>query len=239
MLPNVPWKQEPVVQQGWERLIREIEARTGEASDGDTLEEKMEYYDAKIHARGLSALGSHVDLTLAFLLSTGRLCLAQLHEVVLSEPGAACYFGDPEVASVEMLALCAQTAFDPLAVSAVQGYAAMGYDPDSSTLRGDRLVHLAAESGRLEMTKALLVLGADPNARDASGNTALHRVLASELPALLMRDTAKTLIRCGASTKAVNLSGMSVENLLVSMGWNQMAQVGTLTLPCPGSLRLS
>lgn len=239
MLPDLPWKKEPTVQLGWERLIQEIEARTGLPCDGDTLEEKMEFYDSMVQSNGLSAFGSHVDLALAFLLSTGRLCLEQLHEVIEQQPEAAAYFGDPEVASLEMLALCAQTTFDPLVVSAVSEYARFDYDPDAMTQSGDRLLHLAAESGRIEMVRALLAIGANPNACDREGNSALHRVLLSDMAQLPMREMTKTLLACGASSLAVSGSGMLVEDILRSMGWTGLANAPLAPQPSRGSYRPS
>lgn len=239
MLPEMPWKEEPVVQRGWERLIQEIESRTGLRGDGDTLEEKMAFLDSKVESRGFSAFGSHVELTLAFLLATGRLCLVQLHEVIEEQPDAASFFGDIESASIEMLALCAQTAFDPLMRPAVAEFARFGYDPNQATSQNDHLLHLAAESGRLEMARALLAIGAHPNLRDPRGCTALHRVLSSDLPQLAMREMAQALVDCGASLEAVSEQGVSPRQLLVSLGWNRMAASPPKSLPASGSRRLS
>lgn len=238
MLPDAPWKQEPAVQRGWARLIQEIEVRTGLACDGDTLEEKMEFYDSQVQSNGLSAFGTHVDLALAFLLSTGRLCLAQLHDVIDQQPEAAAYFGDPEVASLEMLALCAQTTFDPLVVSAVSEYARFGYDPDAITKSGDRLLHLAAETGRIEMVRSLLAIGANPNAPDKEGMTTLHRTLLSDLPRLEMRQIVQTLVSCGAAVHVVSHSGLSVASILSSLGWKDIENL-SCSLPSWGSQRPS
>lgn len=239
MLPDMPWKKEPVVQRGWERLIQEIESRTGLRGDGDTLEEKMIFLDSKVEARGFSAFGSHVDLALSFLLATGRLCLLQLHEMLEEQPDAARFFGDIEAASIEMLALCAQTTFDPLMRPAVAEFSRLGYDPNQPTSQNDRLLHLAAESGRLEMVKALLAIGADPNLRDAHGFTALHRLLSSDLPKLSMCELIRDLIDCGASLDTVSLQGITPRELLVSQGLNHLAPSSPRSLPAMGSRRTS
>lgn len=239
MLPEMPWKKDPVVQKGWERLIKEIESRTGIKGDGDTLEEKMEFLDSKVESRGFSAFGSHIELTLAFLINTSRLCLSQLHEVVEEQPEAIQLFGDLEAASIEMLAICAQTAFDPLMRPAIAEFAKFGYDPNQATNSDDRLLHLAVEAGRMEMSNALLAIGANPNELDGNGLTALHRLLSSEIHRLPMREMAKTLIDCGASLDLPSSAGITPREMLLNMGWETLACTVNRRLSASGSRRFS
>lgn len=239
MLPEMPWKKDPIVQKGWERLIKEIESRTGIKGDGDTLEEKMEFLDSKVESRGFSAFGSHIELTLAFLINTSRLGLSQLHEVVEEQPEAIQLFGDLETASIEMLAICAQTAFDPLMRPAIAEFAKFGYDPNQATRHNDRLLHLAVEAGRVEMANALLAIGANPNEVDGKGMTALHRLLYSDVHRLPMRAMAQTLIDCGASLDVSCVAGVTPREMLSNMGWDHLAGSVNRRLSASGSRRFS
>lgn len=239
MLPEMPWKEEPAVQKGWEQLVQEIERRTGIRSDGDTLEEKMEFLDSKFETRGFSAFGSHIDLALAFLLATGRLCLGQLHQVIEDQPEAATFFGDIEAGAVEMLSLCAQTAFDPLIGPAVAEFAQFGYDPNLLTQKGDRLVHLAAGGGKTEMVRALLSIGADPNLLDNKGLTALHHVLSSDTHPVSKRAIANILVACGASMDIETQAGVSPRQMAQGLGWDVLAGAPTRRISAPGSRRFS
>jgi ankyrin repeat protein len=50
-----------------------------------------------------------------------------------------------------------------------------GADADQILESGDRLIHEATETNDALLVGALLRLGANPNAQDAQGDTALHR----------------------------------------------------------------
>lgn len=66
--------------------------------------------------------------------------------------------------------------------------------------------------------RALLSAGADANAADAEGNTALHLLLIHNAEPALLPDAVKALAKAGANTKAKNSSGKSPEALAKAMG---------------------
>ncbi|VEL11668.1 unnamed protein product [Protopolystoma xenopodis] len=77
-----------------------------------------------------------------------------------------------------------------------------GYSPDQRDRYYKTPLMVAARLGNLEMTKALLELGADPNAQDNFKWTPLHHAAHSG-----MVDVAELLIRYGANLDAVALNG--------------------------------
>lgn len=240
-MQNLPsWTHEPEVKKGWEKLIELIESRTGKRSEGETLDEKMDFYNEQVQERGFAAFGSQVDLTLAFLVATGRLPLTNLRQVVEDQPEATALFGDPEQAGLSMLALCAQTTFDAMNAQAVAEFAQCGFNPDGLTDQQDTVLGLAAANGRLEMVKALLAIGANPNAVNQKGQTPLLQVLNSpQLPSMTRRAISQILVESGALLDIADQQGLSPRKALEHWKWIKLTDQSHRNLMAPGSSRPS
>lgn len=240
-MQNLPfWTQEPDVKKGWERLIELIESRTGNHSEGETVDEKMDFYNDQLQKRGFAAFGSQVDLALAFLVSTGRLPLTQLKQVIEEQAEAAAFFGDPEQAALSMLALCSQTTFDPMTASAVAEFAQCGFNPNGLTEKQETILGLAASHGRLEMVKALLAIGANPNAVNQKGQTPLLQVLNSpQIPSIIRRAISQILVESGALLDIADEQGLSPRKALEHWKWTRLQSQSHRNVMVYGSSRPS
>jgi uncharacterized membrane protein YfcA len=75
-------------------------------------------------------------------------------------------------------------------------------DPNARNASGDSALHRAVETGKPELTRALLAAGADPRARTKNGETALHLAALHPDPAL-----ADLLLAARADPRAANANG--------------------------------
>jgi ankyrin repeat protein len=86
-------------------------------------------------------------------------------------------------------------------VKAVEERLGAGVDPDVED-PGEASLHDAAKLCRPELAELLLSRGADPNARDAVGNTPLHVATRRKFP-----QVAPLLLKHGADPNAANARG--------------------------------
>jgi ankyrin repeat protein len=88
---------------------------------------------------------------------------------------------------------------------------------------GKQPLHLAAGSNRPEVVKALLNAGADVNAKDRLGDTALHEVATSSN--VHASETARLLLDAGANVKARNKQGKTPIDAAITSGNHHLAKV--------------
>ncbi|XP_076344264.1 uncharacterized protein LOC143244091 isoform X2 [Tachypleus tridentatus] len=98
----------------------------------------------------------------------------------------------------------------------LQEYADLG----SADHQGWQEVHQACKHGRVQQLELLLLYGADPNCRNASGNTPLHICAVNE-----QRECAKVLLSWGVDKNAMNYANQDPYQVAVIAGNLQMADM--------------
>lgn len=237
---------------GWDWLASEAEKVMGERPAPEN--DRIAHWLTRLQEEGMRAFGLHAEMALAFFASVGH------NDAVAAVIGNAMDENEPlnsrwvgrgaEHLVNDALRLAAQGCTDARAVVLLLHIQARGLPLNLAGEGGLTPLHAACVAGRLELVRALLACGADPNQTNDRGQSALHclsmvPVWRDRLSTLEHRARIATdLIAAGAHLSQTDGSGITAEQALVAAGWPAAALAGVTGLHArqprthtPGSLR--
>jgi len=171
------------------------------------------------HLNGIDLKGEKElrDLIKAFLINYSKLTRAFNHLGVLQEGVEKNLKGMTGLHAVAYLDL-------PVWIGPLVKY---GINIDARCADGQTPLHWAVAHGRRRVARHLLRFDADPNAKDSSKDTPLHKFLSS--PASEGLDIAETLIQAGAKVCIANLKGVTPLSSAIRYGPTSAAKLFILS----------
>lgn len=170
-------------------------------------------WTSHLHGIDLANDKELLDLIKTFLVSSAKLSRA-FKKLSVAQDGVNGMTGLHAVAYLDL----------PIWVEPLVKY---GIKVDAPCADGQTALHWAVTHGRRRVVRLLLRFRADPNVRDSSKDTPLHKFLSS--PAFEGLDIAETLIKAGAKVCIANLKGVTPLSSAIRYGPTSAAKLFILS----------
>ncbi|KAM0467641.1 hypothetical protein ACHAP7_011713 [Fusarium lateritium] len=170
-------------------------------------------WTSHLHGINLANNKKLCDLIKAFLITSPKLSRA-FEKLKVSQHGVNGLTGLHAVAYLDL----------PIWVDLLVKY---GIKVDTPCADGQTALHWAVTHGRHRVIQRLLRFRADPNVRDSSKDTPLHKFLSS--PACRGLDIAESLIKAGAEVCIANLKGVTPLSSAIRYGPTSAAKLFILS----------
>ncbi|KAM5362200.1 hypothetical protein ACJA88_014150 [Fusarium oxysporum] len=170
-------------------------------------------WTSHLHGIDLANDKELLDLIKTFLVSSTKLSRA-FKKLSVAQDGVNGMTGLHAVAYLDL----------PIWVEPLVKY---GIKVDAPCADGQTALHWAVTHGRRRVVRLLLRFRADPNVRDSSKDTPLHKFLSS--PAFEGLDIAETLIKAGAKVCIANLKGVTPLSSAIRYGPTSAAKLFILS----------